>query len=101
LTDFKLVQQKTYGAVFVDDPRQISVQYGIYAELALRTKFLGFYIGRQDQHTAEICAYLVDHYQFILDKTPQLLIEQKTPGDSGTISTKETVFSNRIYPTSP
>lgn len=97
LTDFESVQQKTYGAVFVDDAQQISVQYGLHVELALRTKFLVFYIGRQDQHTAEICTYLANHYQFILDKSPQLLIEQKAPGDSGTISTKEAVFSNRIY----
>src|SRR5437899_11755420 len=29
LTDFPSVQQKAYGAVFVDDDRRISVQYGI------------------------------------------------------------------------
>ena len=97
LTDFKSVQQKAYGAIFVDDAKTISVQYAINVELALRSKFLSFYVGRQDQHTAEICRYLADHFRFVLDSAPQLLIEQKTPGDSGTISTKEAVFSDRIY----
>ncbi|MFQ5696057.1 MAG: hypothetical protein ACE5HB_08715, partial [Terriglobia bacterium] len=36
-------------------------------------------------------------YNFILEKAPQLLIEQKNPGDSSTVSTKEAVFSNRIF----
>jgi hypothetical protein len=97
LTDFKSVQQRAYGAVFVDDNKQISVQYSINVEPALRTKFLSFYIGRQDQHTAEICEYLSGHYQWILDNAPQLQIEQKNPGDSGTTSTKEAVFSGRVF----
>ncbi|HTS08517.1 MAG TPA: hypothetical protein VMP68_23320, partial [Candidatus Eisenbacteria bacterium] len=97
LTDFKAVQQKTYGAVFVDDAKKISVQYAIDVELSTRSKFLTFYVAREDQHTAEICEYLATHYQWILDNAPQLLVEQKIPGDSGTMSTKEAVFSKRIY----
>lgn len=97
LIDFRDVQQNTYGAIFVDDGQTINVQYGINVDLASRSKFLTFYVGRQDLHTAEICAYLADHYQFILDKAPQLFVEQKTPGDSGTISTGEAIFSRRIY----
>ncbi len=97
LTDFKSVQQKACGAIFVDDARRISVQYSINVDLAARSKFLSSYIGRQDQHTAEICVYLADHYRFVLDNAPQLLIEQKSAGDSRTISTKEAVFSDRIY----
>jgi len=97
LTDFKSVPQHAYGAVFADDTRTISVQYGIHVDLALRSKFLTFYIDRQDQHTAGTCTWLAEQYQFILDNAPQLLVEQKQPGDSGTTSTKESVFSNRIY----
>lgn len=97
LLDFQSVQQKQYGAVFVDDSKTISVQYAINVELTARSKFLSFYIERQDGHTAAICEYLGRQYQFILDRAPQLLIEQKNPGDSGTISTKEAVFSKRIY----
>jgi hypothetical protein len=97
LTDFKSVQQRAYGAVFVDDNKQISVQYAINVEPALRTKFLSFYIGRQDHHTAEICEYLSEKYRWILDNAPQLLIEQKNPGDSGTTSTKDAQFSGRIF----
>src|SRR5439155_2550942 len=54
-------------------------------------------IGRQDQHTAEICSYLAHHFRFVLDKAPQLLINEKLPGESGTVSTKEAVFSGRVY----
>jgi hypothetical protein len=97
LTDFKSVQQKTYGAVFVDDDKRISVKYSINIELSTRSKFLAFYVARDDQHTAEICEYLATHYQWILDNAPQLLVEQKSPGDSGTITTKEAIFSKRIY----
>jgi hypothetical protein len=75
----------------------MSIEYAINVELASRSKFLSFYIGRQDQHTAEICAYLSTRAEWILDHAPQLLVEQKSPGDSTTISTKETVFSKRVY----
>jgi hypothetical protein len=97
LLDFKAVQQKAYGAVFVDENKTVSVEYAINVELSLRSKFLSFYIGRQDQQTAAICEYLSKRYQWLLDNAPQLLIEQKNPGDSGTTSTKEAMFSNRIY----
>jgi hypothetical protein len=96
LIDFNSVQ-KNYGAVFVDDAKTISVGYAINVEPALRIKFLSFYVGRQDQRTAEICEALAADYQFVLDKALQLEIEQKVPGDSGTTSTKDAVFSKRIY----
>jgi len=96
LTDFKSVPQQAYGAIFVDDAKTISVQYSINVELAQRTKFLAFYIPRQE-HTAEICQYLSNQYNFVLDKAPQLLIEQKVPGESSVTSTKEAVFSKRIF----
>lgn len=96
LTDFDSVQQKASGAIFVDKPQKISVQYTISTELALRSKFLIFYIPI-NEHTAEICAYLAKQYNFVLDKAPQLQIEQKGVGDSGTISTKEAIFIKRIY----
>jgi len=76
LTDFKSAEQKAYGAVFVDDAHTINVHYSINVQLAARSKFLAFYIGRQDQHTAEICSYLAHHFRFVLDKAPQLLINE-------------------------
>ena len=89
--------QNQFGAIFVDDAHTIKVQYGINVELASRSKFLSFYIDRQDQRTAPICEYLATKHQWLLDNAPQMLIEEKTPGDSGTVSTKEAVFSKRIY----
>ena len=96
LTDFDSVQQKSMGAIFVDDAHKISVQYAILIELSTRSKFLAFYVP-QNEHTAGICAYLAKHYNFVLDKAPQLLIDEKAPGDSGTISTREAIFTKRIY----
>jgi hypothetical protein len=97
LTDFDSVHQKAMGAIFVDDAHQISVQYSIDTDLELRSKFLAFYVSPSEQHTGEICAYLADHYTFVLNKAPQLEVMQKGVGDSGTISTKEALFTNRIY----
>jgi len=96
LIDSRAVQQSSRGSVFVDDNKTISVEYSINTDLGSRSKFLSFYIARQE-HTSDICEYLARQYKFILDHAPQLLVEQKSPGDSGTISTKEAVFSNRIY----
>ncbi len=96
LIDFDSVQQQASGSMFVDDAKKISVEYLINTELALRSKFLSFYIPRHD-HTAAICRYLAQQHEFVLDKAPQLLVEQKSPGDSRTISTKEADFTGRIY----
>lgn len=96
LIDFDSVQQQSSGSMFVDDAKKISVEYSVNTELALRSKFLSFYIPRHD-HTAAICRYLAQQHEFVLDKAPQLLVEQKSPGDSRTISTKEAVFTGRIY----
>ena len=96
LIDFDSVQQQSSGSMFVDDAKKISVEYSINTELALRSKFLSFYIPRHNE-TAAICRYLAQQHEFVLDKAPQLLVEQKSPGDSRTISTKEAVFTGRIY----
>jgi hypothetical protein len=96
LNDFDSVQQRATGAIFVDKAKQISVQYTIATDLALRSKFLIFYVLPND-HTAGIIAYLAKQYNFVLDKAPQLQIAQKGLGDSGTISTKEAIFTKRIY----
>ena len=62
----------------------------------MRSKFLIFYV-TANEHTADICKYLAKQSTFIFDKAPQMLIEQKGVGDSGTTSTKEAVFTRRIY----
>ena len=96
LRDFDSVQQKSTGAILVDDANSISVQYLIAVEPAQRSKFLVFYIPHHGQ-TAAICAYLANQYEFVLDKAPQLLVEQKKVGDSSTTSTSEAIFTNRIF----
>ena len=96
LTDFESIQQKSSGAMFVDDAHTIQIQYTIATELELGGKFLIFYIPSSG-HTAGICAYLAKQYNFVLDKAPQLLVEQKGVGDSGTTSTKEAIFTRRIF----
>ena len=98
LTDFDSVQQREMGAIFVDDAHKISVQYSIDVELTARSKFLIFYVPANEQQTPGICAYLAKQFQFVLDNAPaQLLVNQKGVGDSGIISTKEAVFTKRIY----
>jgi hypothetical protein len=96
LLDSRAVQQSSRGSVFVDVSKTIPVEYSINTDLQSRSKFLNFYISQQEQ-TDEICAYFAGQFKFVLERAPQLLVEEKYPGDSGTVSTKEAVFSNRIY----
>jgi hypothetical protein len=96
LTDFNRIEQKAMGAIFVDPDRKISVQYAILISLSTRSKFLSFYV-LQSNETAKICASLANDYGFVLDKATQLLLTENEPGSSGTVSTKEAVFTRRIY----
>lgn len=99
LVDFKSQDQSAFGAIDVpfNSGPSVSVDYEIVYSLPNRSKFISFYVHRQDSSTKEICAYLVKNAQWVLENAPQLLIEEKVPGDSSTISTKETVFSRRVY----
>lgn len=97
LLDFKSVPQNAYGAIYVDKARTVSVQYGIHYDLSARAKFLSFYVGRDSTHTAATCEYLSRECGWLLANATQLLIKEKLPGESGTVSTKETVFSGRVF----
>lgn len=96
LTDFRPIDQVSMGAIFVDPDRKISVQYAILISLSTRSKFLAFYVPKNVE-TAKICATLANDYNFVLNKTTQVLITEKEPGSSGTVSTKEAIFTRRIY----
>lgn len=97
LLDFESVPQNAYGAVFVDKAKTISVQYGIHYDLPARAKFLSFYVSRDDAHTADTCAYLSRQCDWLLQNATQVLIKEKLPGESNTVSTEETVFSKRVF----
>lgn len=97
LLDFKSEPQNAYGAVFVDKAKTIRVQYGIHYDLPARAKFLSFFVGRDDAHTADTCAYLARQCDWLLRNATQLLIKEKLPGESNSVSTEETVFSGRVF----
>lgn len=97
LTDFDGIQQRNFGSIFVNDPKTIEVQYEIAIDLTQRSKLIAFYV-KAHPNERDICSYLAKQYKYVLDNAPaQLMVEQKGVGDSSVTTTKEAIFTGRVY----
>jgi hypothetical protein len=73
------------------------IEYIVVRQLETGTKFLKFYVLYTNE-THHICEFLADNYKLALEDFMEGRVDAgKIPGDSEQITSKELVFSNRIF----